>query len=83
MTDEKKKYGTHRRISDKNLERIKAVGKMGDSVDNVVGMLLNKVEDINRCLEGDEPQTEELRQLKDKWGTEAISEHLSTCSLNE
>lgn len=68
MSDEvkRKKYGTHRRISDTNLERIKNVGRMGDSVNTAIGKLLDQVEDINRCLEGKEPRTDEIKKLMRK-----------------
>jgi hypothetical protein len=83
MTNEKKKYGTHRRISDRNFERIKAVGHMGDSVNEVIGILLDNVEDIKRCVNGDAPQTEELGKLKFKWEREAIEEYMRMNSFNE
>lgn len=78
-----KKYGTHRRISDINFTRINAVGKMGDSVNKAIGMLLDNTEDINRCIAGDTPQTEKLRQLQFKWGEEAVAEYLINNSYNE
>lgn len=65
----KNKYGTHRRISDKNIERIKKLGNMGDSVNKVVGVLLDNIEDVDNCLNGNEPQTEKLKLLRKKWNT--------------
>jgi hypothetical protein len=66
MPDEVK-HGTHRRISDENLERMKDIGRMGDSVNKLIGKLLDIVEDLDRCLEGEEPETEKLQKLKRKW----------------
>ena len=35
---------THRRISYRNIERIKAIGKMGDSINDIITMLLDEYE---------------------------------------
>ena len=39
------KYGKHERISDENLNRIKRIGKMGDTVNDVIGKLLDFYEE--------------------------------------
>lgn len=84
MSDQaKQKYGTHKRISNENIDRIKAIGQMGDSVNNVIGKLLDIYEDVDNCLAGDIPQTKKLMTLKETWSTEAVREHLIMNSYNE
>lgn len=83
MSDSKK-TSSYQRVSQKNMDRIgNGIGKFGESFDDVLGRLLGEKEDINRCLKGDEPQTDDLRELKVKWCEECIREYLINNSYNE
>jgi hypothetical protein len=78
-----KKKSTFQRISLENMERVEnGIGKFGESLDDVFGRLLDLTEDVKRCLAGDVPQTEELRELMYRWKKEAISEHERLKSYN-
>ena len=50
-----------------NIERLGNTGTSKDNLDSAFCKLLDLHDDVNRCIEGEEPQTEKLQKLKEKW----------------
>jgi len=50
-----------------NLERLGNTGVTKFTLDDALEMLLDLDDDVQRCIEGEEPQTERLQKLKRKW----------------
>jgi hypothetical protein len=50
-----------------NIERLGNKGTSRDTLDDAFRKLLDQDDDIDRCLEGGEPQTEKLQKLKRRW----------------
>jgi hypothetical protein len=50
-----------------NIERLGKQGTSKDTLDMAFAKVLDIVEDVRRCMEGEEPHTEELQKLKRKW----------------
>lgn len=53
-----------------NPEHLVRLGKQGtaeDTLDSAFAKVLDIAEDVQRCIEGDEPQTEKIQKLKKKW----------------
>ncbi len=50
-----------------NLNRLNKKGTCEDDKDSAFEKLLDLDDDVNRCLEGEEPQTEKMQRLKRKW----------------
>jgi hypothetical protein len=50
-----------------NLARLGDKGTCKDDRDSALKKLLDLDDDVNRCLEGEEPQTEKMQKLKRKW----------------
>lgn len=50
-----------------NLKRLEDKGTCKDDRDSAFEKLLDLDDDVNRCIEGEEPQTEKMQKLKRKW----------------
>jgi hypothetical protein len=50
-----------------NIERLGNTGVTKYTLDDALKMLLDLDEDVQRCIEGGDPQTEKLKKLKRKW----------------
>lgn len=50
-----------------NLKRLEDKGTCKDDKDSAFRKLLDLDDDVNRCMEGEEPQTEKMKKLRRKW----------------
>jgi hypothetical protein len=50
-----------------NIERLGNTGTSKDNLDSAFCKLLDLHDDVKQCLEGEEPQTEEMKKLRSKW----------------
>lgn len=64
------------RFSEVNINRLGKKGTSEDDADNAFRKLLDQDDDIDRMLIfDDEPQTEKLKMLKEKWSKTKVTEH--------
>ncbi len=55
------------RFNQENIDRLENTGVCKDELDDAFKRLLDLNDDVRRCIEGEEPQSEELKKLKRKW----------------
>lgn len=55
------------RFDPDNIARLANQGIIGDTLDTAFKKVLDLAEDVQRSIEGEEPQTEKLQKLKNKW----------------
>jgi hypothetical protein len=50
-----------------NIQRLGKKGTCEDDKDSAFRKLLDLDDDVERCLRGNEPETEKIKELKEKW----------------